>query len=116
MSQERRKFERVVLPRGSRAFVTRPDGKRVGALSVLGRGGFQVDTSEKFKPGEAYHFVIVDESEEIKRGVWAIPRMVTPDAVGFEFESLEADAAVEIGVIIGKYYSASEGSATKWPE
>ena len=116
MSQERRKFERVVLPRGSRAYVTKPDGKRVGALSVLGRGGFQVDTAEKFKPGEAYHFMIVDESEEIRRSVWAIPRMTTPDAVGFEFESLEADAAVEIGVIIGKYYSANEGSATKWPE
>jgi hypothetical protein len=109
MTQERRKFERIAIPTSSKAFVTKPDGKRVGALSVLGRGGFQVDTTEKFKPGEAYHFVIMDESEGIRRGVWAIPRMVTPDAVGFEFESLEADAAVEIGVIIGKYYSASEG-------
>lgn len=107
MIQERRKFERVLLPRGSGTYVTSADGKKVGALSVIGRGGFQVDTTEKFKPGEAYNFVIVDESEGIKRKVWAIPRMVTPEAVGFEFESLEADAAVEVGVIIGKYYSAA---------
>ena len=110
MIQERRKFERVTLPANSKAYVTTPDGKRLGALSVLGRGGFQVNTTQSFKSGEAYHFVIVDESEEIRRSVWAIPRMVTPTAVGFEFESLEADAAVEVGVIIGKYYSASQGS------
>ena len=109
MSEERRKFERVAIPEGSKAFVADKNGKRVGALTVLGRGGFQVDSIEKFKPGEAYHFEIVDESEGIRRSVWAIPRMVTPSAVGFEFESLEADAAVEIGVIIGKYYSAAQG-------
>lgn len=108
MIQERRKFERVMLPAAAKAYVTTPDGKRLGRLSVLGRGGFQVDTTQKFKPGEAYNFVIVDDSESIRRGVWAIPRMVTADAVGFEFESLEADAAVEVGVIIGKYYSASQ--------
>src|SRR4051812_18265362 len=109
MIQERRKFERVSIPANSRVYVTTADGKRLGALSVLGRGGFQVNTAQKFKPGEAYNFVIVDESEGIRRGVWALPRMVTPDATGFEFESLEADAAVEVGVIIGKYYSASQG-------
>ena len=107
MIQERRKFERVSLPRGSGAYVTTADGKKLGALSVLGRGGFQVDTTERFNPGEAYAFAIVDDSEGIKRKIWAIPRMVTPEAVGFEFESLEADAAVEVGVIIGKYYSAA---------
>ena len=109
MSQERRKFERVAIPEGSKAFVADKHGKRVGALSVLGRGGFQVDTTEKYKSGEVYHFEIVDESEGIRRGVWAIPRMVTSSAVGFEFENLEADAAVEVGVIIGKYYSATHG-------
>ena len=107
MSKERRKFERVSLPATAKAYVTTQDGKRVGPLSVLGRGGFQVDTKEHYKPGEAYSFMIVDESEGIRRGIWAIPRMVTPTAVGFEFESLEADAAVEVGVIIGKYYSAA---------
>ena len=100
------------MPATAKAYVTTPDGKRLGALSVLGRGGFQVDTTESFKSGEAYNFVIVDESEGIRRGVWAIPRMVTSSAVGFEFESLEADAAVEVGVIIGKYYSAAQGSGS----
>ena len=42
-----------------------------------------------------------------------LPRMVTPEAVGFEFESLEADAAVEVGVIIGKYYSAAQEAQDK---
>ena len=112
MSKERRKFERVSLPPNAKAYVTTQDGKRVGNLSVVGRGGFQVDTTEKYKPGEAYSFVIVDESEGISRGVWAIPRMVTPDAVGFEFESLEADAAVEVGVIIGTLAACAFG-ATK---
>jgi len=113
MIQERRKFERIQLPLGARAYVTTPDGKKLGSLTVLGRGGFQVDTKQKFNPGEAYNFVIVDESEGIKRGVWALPRMVTPEAVGLEFESLEADAAVEVGVIIGKYYSAAQEAQDK---
>lgn len=108
MIQERRKFERVQLPLGARAYVTTSDGKKLGALTVLGRGGFQVDTKQKFNLGEAYNFILVDDSEGIRRGVWAIPRMVTPEAIGFEFESLEADAAVEVGVIIGKYYSAAQ--------
>lgn len=107
MAQERRKFERVNIPASSGSYVATADGKKLGALSVLGRGGFQVDTTQKFPSGEACNLVIVDESEGIKRGVWAIPRMVTPSAVGFEFESLESDAAVEVGVIIGKYYSAA---------
>ncbi len=109
MSQERRKFERVAIPASSKAFVADKNGKRIGPLSVLGRGGFQVETTDRYKAGEAYNFEIVDESEGIRREVWAIPRMVTPSAIGFEFENLEADAAVEVGVIIGKYYSAAQG-------
>jgi hypothetical protein len=49
----------------------------------------------------------VDESEEIRRAVEAVVRYVMPDAVGFEYDNLPADAAVEIGVIIGKYYAAA---------
>jgi hypothetical protein len=107
MSDERRKFERINLPRMEHAFVTTAKGKRLGDLSVLGRGGFQVDTQEPFKSGEVHDLVIVDTTEGIKREVRAIVRMSAPGAVGFEFESLDPDAAVEMGVIIGKYYSAA---------
>jgi hypothetical protein len=51
----------------------------------------------------------VDDTEGIKRPVPAVARYNTPQGIGFEFESLEPDAAVEIGVIIGKYYSATAG-------
>ena len=73
MSKERRKFERISLQGRPSFYVTTQDGKRMGPSSVLGRGGFQVDTTEHYKPGEAYSFVIVDESEGIKRGVGPFP-------------------------------------------
>jgi hypothetical protein len=107
MTDERRKFERINLPQMEHAFVSTPDGKRLGDLSVLGRGGFQVDTQKPFKSGDVHDLVIVDTTEGIKREVRAIVRMSTPGAVGFEFQDLDADAAVEMGVIIGKYYSAA---------
>lgn len=104
---ERRKFERLNIPESSKAYVATPDGKKLGALTVLGRGGFQVDTKQEFKSGEVKELVLVDKSEGISRKVRGIVRMALPGAVGFEFEELTPDAAVEVGVIIGKYYSAA---------
>ncbi len=106
---ERRKFERLNLPTTSKAFVTDANGKRLGNLSVLGRGGFQIDARDNtgFKNGSAYDLVIVDESEAIRREVSGVVRMSLPGAIGFEFVDLNPDAAVEVGVIIGKYYSAA---------
>src|SRR5437879_13607529 len=102
MTDERRKFERINLPQMEHAFVSTTDGKRLGDLTVLGRGGFQVDTKKPFKSGEEHDLMIVDTSEGIKRGVRAIVRMSVPGAVGFEFQDLDPDGAVEVGVIIGK--------------
>ncbi|MEO5937227.1 MAG: PilZ domain-containing protein [Terriglobales bacterium] len=106
---ERRKFERLSLPTTSKAFVTDANGKRLGNLSVLGRGGFQIDSrdSAAFQQGSVYDLVIVDESEAIRREVSGQVRMSLPGAIGFEFQALNPDAAVEVGVIIGKYYSAA---------
>jgi hypothetical protein len=108
---ERRKFERLNLPTTSKAYVTDAKGKRLGNLSVLGRGGFQIDTRDNsgFQQGSVYELVIVDESEAIRREVSGLVRMSLPGAVGFEFQELNPDAAVEVGVIIGKYYSAANG-------
>ena len=108
---DRRKFERLNLPTTSKAFVTDANGKRLGNLSVLGRGGFQIDVRDNsaFPNGSTHEVVIVDESEEIRREVTGLVRMSLPGAVGFEFKDLNPDAAVEVGVIIGNYYSAANG-------
>ena len=106
--ENRRKFERLSLPSASKAYVTDPAGRRLGNLSVLGRGGFQIDLRDHaaYTDGSSHDVVLVDESEGIRREVAGIVRMSKPGAVGFEFKDLNADAAVEVGVIIGKYYSA----------
>ena len=94
------------MPKSAAAYVAGENGRKLGPLSILGRGGFQVDTKKKFKMGEVHKFFIVDKAEGIKREVTAIARnMPVPGSVGFEFQDLDADAAVEIGVVIGKYYS-----------
>lgn len=109
---DRRKFERLNLPTTSKAFVTDPNGKRLGNLSVLGRGGFQIDVRDNstYPSGSTHDVVIVDESEGIRREVTGLVRMSKPGAIGFEFQNLNPDAAVEVGVIIGKYYSAANSA------
>lgn len=109
--ENRRKFERLSLPAASKAYVTNPEGKRLGNLSVLGRGGFQIDLRDNsaYPDSSTHDVVLVDESEGIRREVTGIVRMSRPGAVGFEFKDLNPDAAVEVGVIIGKYYSAANG-------
>lgn len=106
---DRRKFERLNLPTNAKAFVADPNGKRLGNLSVLGRGGFQIDIRDnsRYPSGSIHEVVIVDESEGIRREVTGLVRMSNSGAVGFEFQDLNPDAAVEVGVIIGKYYSAA---------
>lgn len=106
---DRRKFERITLPESTRVFVHDADGDRLGRIRVIGRGGLLVETRQSITPGSHYSLVLVDDTEGIKRPVPAVARYATPQGVGFEFETLEPDAAVEIGVIIGKYYSATAG-------
>jgi len=102
---ERRKFERLNVPKKAGVYVTTAAGKKLGNLTVLGRGGFQVLTKNKFKMAETHELIIVDESEEIHRYVTATVRSVEGKKVGFEFDDLGPDAAVEMGIIIGKYYT-----------
>jgi len=106
---ERRRFERLEIPGTAGVTVNFADGKNAGSMTVLGRGGMRVDSPHKFKSGDVYELVIMDESEGIRRAVKATVRDVTPSGAGFQFEDLDPDAAVEIGVIIGKYYSAPHG-------
>lgn len=112
MVDERRKFERVVMPHSANVYVATPDEKKLGGLRMLGRGGFQVETSRTFKMEEIHPLILIDSSEGIKRKVRGVVRNIAPGGlVGFEFQNLDADAAVEVGVIIGKYYSASSAGA-----
>ena len=102
---DRRKFERINIPASAKIHLQTASGKELGPVSVLGRGGLMVDTPESFELGKKIDLRIVDEAEGIHRKLTAIPRYRQGPGVGFEFYHLDADAAVEIGVIIGKYYS-----------
>ena len=101
---ERRKFERVNLPASAKVFATLADNQVLGPVTVLGRGGFMVDTKRVLALNQPVAIVIVEEKDGIRRVVRALPRYHSPEGVGFEFDGLEADAAVEIGVIIGRHY------------
>jgi hypothetical protein len=106
---DRRKFERITLPDSTKVFAHDARGERLGRIRVIGRGGLLVETRQVFAPGSHHELVLVDDTEGIKRPVSAVARYTSRQGIGFEFETLEPDTAVEIGVIIGKYYSATSG-------
>jgi c-di-GMP-binding flagellar brake protein YcgR len=105
MADERRKFERISIPASAKIRAENSKGKTVGPVRMLGRGGLMVDTQESFEIGGKMNLVIVDEAEGIHRTVSVVPRYRQGQGVGFEFHHLDADAAVEIGVIIGRHYA-----------
>ncbi len=108
---DRRQFDRVVIPATAEIFANDDQGNRLGRIRILGRGGFLLQTARRFPINVPLVMVIVAEREGIRRTVDVVQRYVTPEGNGgFEFRSLSADAAVEIGVLIGKYFSA-EGAA-----
>lgn len=106
---DRRKFERITLPDSTKVFAHDGRGERLGRIRIIGRGGLLVETRQAISPGSRHELVLVDDTEGIKRPVPVVARYSSPQGIGFEFESLEPDAAVEIGVIIGKYYSSTAG-------
>ncbi len=104
---ERRRFERVNIPPTAKVYATDASGKRLGQIRVLGRGGILVDSKATLPASSADKIVLVDQSEGIQRQVQVRELYRNETGVGYEFVNLEPDAAVEIGVIIGKYYSAA---------
>lgn len=106
--QERRKFERVQLPDSAKVYAEDTEGKRLGPVRMIGRGGLLIEVPNGLPAGTHREIVIVDPSEGIRREVAIVVRYSSPEGVGCEFHHLEPDAAVEIGVIIGKYYSAQK--------
>jgi hypothetical protein len=103
----KRKFERVVLPPDAPVFAEE-DGRRLGRVTSLGQGGMMVETTRNFMGQSPHRMIIVDEAEGIRREVVAVALYRRDANVGFQFPSLDVDAAVEIGVILGRYYHTSK--------
>lgn len=107
--EEKRRFERVDI---APAQVTVLDGKGrpAGVLRQLARGGFAMEPEKSYRSDDSrvYGFTIHDPEEDIRAEVQARLRFSDDQLAGFEFVDLDADAAVEIGIIIGKYYEHSK--------
>ena len=86
----RRNYERVRIPESAGIYAIDDGGKRMGPVRELGLGG-----------------MLVDESQGIHRHVKTVSCYKTAEGVGFHFHTLEPQAAVEVGVIIGKHHPAS---------
>lgn len=108
---ERRRFERVDLPAGSGLHVTDRRGKRLGMLRQLGRGGCSILPERSLKRDKRLKIFLVCESEFIHRPLEVIVRYADDDRVGLEFASLDADSAVDIGILIGKFYASESAHA-----
>jgi hypothetical protein len=109
LEKEKRKYERVVLPPDAPAYVADATGKRLGAVRVIGQGGLFCEGDPKlYRPGHTMLLRIVDPTEDIDRNINCVVRYTEPSGVGFAFDDLGPDSAVEIGVLIGKYYSAGK--------
>jgi hypothetical protein len=108
---DRRYFDRVAIPATANLFVEDDQGNRLGRIRRLGRGGFLLETNRRFPAAGTLALTVVGERDGVRRQVNAVPRYASSDGhVGFEFQGLEPDAAVEIGVLIGKYFYASDAA------
>lgn len=98
-----------MLPKHSEAYVEDAGGQRLGMLRVIGQGGLFCECDPKtYAAGKIVLLRIVDPSEGIQRNVNCEVRYSDDKGIGFAFDDLGPDSAVEIGVIIGKYYSAAK--------
>jgi hypothetical protein len=105
-----RKFERVDIAYGSGINVLDLRGSKVGVLRQLGRGGFMMepDKDDYPKDGKTYKLIIHEPNEDIRATVNVRVLYSDPRYVGFEFVDLDPDNAVEVGIIIGKYYESAQ--------
>ncbi len=102
---ERRRFERVDIHQSSQVLVLEEEGKRVGVLRQLGRGGFSMEPEVPYSKDDKTHKLTIHEpGDQIQVEVNARVKYVQPNIVGFEFVELDVNAAVDLGIIIGKYY------------
>lgn len=104
--RERRRHERVTVGPGSETYVTDARGARLGKLRMIARGGLLMASSQRFAKGKELSLHIVDEAEGIRCPVRAQVRYSGAEGVGVQFVNLDPGAAVEIGILIGKFYAA----------
>ena len=105
---ERRRFERVDIHRNSQVVVLEGKNKQVGVLRQIGRGGFMMEPEKSFTKDDKPHKLTIHEpDEEISVEVKARVLYTDGGYVGFEFVDLDPEAAVELGIIIGKFYEAN---------
>lgn len=109
---ENRKYERINLPETAKIYATDSKGEKLGPVRVLGLGGLLVDTKRAYKKGDHQEIAIVDDSEGIRRKLKTIALYSIPIGVGFQFEKLDEQGAIELGVIIGKHHSARAAKKT----
>jgi hypothetical protein len=103
----KRKFERIVLPADAPVFAEE-DGRRLGRVTSLGQGGMMVETTRNFVGHSPHRLLIVDEAEDIRCEVVCVALYRHDSTVGFEFPMLDIEAAVQIGVMLGRYYQSHE--------
>ena len=102
---EKRRFERIDISSSAQIAVLDENGGRVGTLRQLARGGFAMEPETSYsKDNRVHNFTIHEPAEDIRVEVSARVRFAEESLVGFEFVDLTADSAVDVGVIIGKYY------------
>lgn len=107
-ASERRRFERVDVPFKAKVRICDTKGKLLGVIRQIGRGGLMLEPEREFKKDKKYKLVISDDSEKIRFQVDAVVRYSSARHVGFEFQDLDANAAVDVGILIGKYYEAEK--------
>ena len=103
-THERRRFERVDVDYTAKVRVTDTKGQLLGIVRQIGRGGIAIEPERGFKKDRKLKIVISDPSEKIRFTVGATVRYASARQVGLEFRDLDAEAAVDVGILIGKYY------------
>lgn len=104
-TEEKRRFERIDIAPEAQVMVLDQKGRKAGVLRQLARGGFAMEPEKSYaKDNKVYELTIHEPTEDIRVDVSARVRFAEPSLVGFEFIDLTPDSAVEVGVIIGKYY------------
>lgn len=103
--EERRRFERVDITQQAQVLVLDAKGRKTGVLRQLARGGFMMEPEKTYSEDtKIYTFTIHEPSEDISVRVNARLRFSDQQYAGFEFVDLDPESAVQLVLIIGKYY------------
>ena len=105
---DRREFERIKIPESARIYVRDSAGKKIGVMHTLGRGGMMVDCPRELAIGTRLKLTLADDVEGHSCEVTSIVRYKSDGGYGCEFEKLDVESAVEIGVWMGRFYSYTE--------